>query len=228
MKLLIPWRRRERILGGSVNRIRASRSRSRSRSLGPICRISGVASKAVPYKKEPWLLRENRKIIRTSYLIWGRAGGNLLLTQHFSCLFSPCLAFLLSSSLHHSILILVSSIKMPTCRWPGNLTVTDGVPCGPTNSTFPVVPCCNARDQCMTDNICHYTRSRAGGSGYYIAGCSASEAGGFTDPSPSLSSICVNRCGMLSHFLIRTDQLMFCSRSTLSRCYIYPGDRTME
>lgn len=88
-----------------------------------------------------------------------------------------------------------------TCQWPGNLTVADAVPCGPTNSTFPVVPCCGARDQCMTDNLCRYSRSRIGGSGYYIAGCTASDEGAFDDASGSLANVCVNRCCMLSIYL---------------------------
>ncbi|KAF2193580.1 hypothetical protein K469DRAFT_712356 [Zopfia rhizophila CBS 207.26] len=45
-------------------------------------------------------------------------------------------------------------------------------PCGPTNATVPVVPCCNADDTCLAHGICHYdTRSIEGGSGYYVAAC---------------------------------------------------------
>lgn len=47
-------------------------------------------------------------------------------------------------------------------------------PCGNLNSTDPVVPCCANGDVCLTDGICSYQKSLVGGSGYYVAGCTAS------------------------------------------------------
>lgn len=157
--------------------------RLRANQVGP------YSCKADSYEKGALLAsnskNRNRKIICTSST-----------EPHwlFRLFFSPLLAFLLSSYstiIYTLINDLISYIKM-TCQWPGNLTVADAVPCGPTNSSSPVVPCCGERDQCMTDNLCRYTRSRVGGSGYYIAGCSASDNGAFHDAS--YSDICVNRC----------------------------------
>lgn len=47
-------------------------------------------------------------------------------------------------------------------------------PCGNLNSTDPVVPCCANGDVCLTDGIYSYQKSLVGGSGYYVAGCTAS------------------------------------------------------
>ena len=47
-------------------------------------------------------------------------------------------------------------------------------PCGNLNSTNPIVPCCANGDVCLTDGICSYQKSLVGGSGYYVAGCTAS------------------------------------------------------
>jgi hypothetical protein len=47
-------------------------------------------------------------------------------------------------------------------------------PCGDLNSTNPIVPCCANGDTCLTNGICSYQKSLVGGSGYYVAGCTAS------------------------------------------------------
>lgn len=47
-------------------------------------------------------------------------------------------------------------------------------PCGNLNSTDSVVPCCANGDVCLTNGICSYQKSLVGGSGYYVAGCTAS------------------------------------------------------
>lgn len=47
-------------------------------------------------------------------------------------------------------------------------------PCGNLNSTDSVVPCCASGDVCLTNGICSYQKSLVGGSGYYVAGCTAS------------------------------------------------------
>lgn len=47
-------------------------------------------------------------------------------------------------------------------------------PCGKPNSTDPVVPCCVKGDICLTNGICSYQKSSMGGSGYHVAGCTAS------------------------------------------------------
>lgn len=47
-------------------------------------------------------------------------------------------------------------------------------PCGNLNSTNPIVPCCANGDTCLTNGICSYQKSLVGGSGYYVAGCTAS------------------------------------------------------
>lgn len=49
--------------------------------------------------------------------------------------------------------------------------ITNWVPCGQTNASTPNVPCCVSGDYCLTNGLCHYTRSLDGGSGYYAAGC---------------------------------------------------------
>lgn len=47
-------------------------------------------------------------------------------------------------------------------------------PCGKPHPTDPVVPCCVKGDICLTNGICSYQKSSIGGSGYYVAGCTAS------------------------------------------------------
>jgi len=47
-------------------------------------------------------------------------------------------------------------------------------PCGNLNATDPIVPCCANGDVCLTNGICSYQKSLVGGSGYYVAGCTAS------------------------------------------------------
>jgi hypothetical protein len=47
-------------------------------------------------------------------------------------------------------------------------------PCGPVNSTNPVVSCCFAGETCMSDGICHYKSSKAGLAGYRVAACTDS------------------------------------------------------
>ncbi|TID25718.1 hypothetical protein E2P81_ATG03508 [Venturia nashicola] len=34
-----------------------------------------------------------------------------------------------------------------------------------------IVPCCASTDTCLAHGLCHYTHSKSGGSGYYVAGC---------------------------------------------------------
>lgn len=47
-------------------------------------------------------------------------------------------------------------------------------PCGTPNSTDPIIPCCAKGDLCLTNGFCSYQKSLVGGSGYYVAGCTAS------------------------------------------------------
>ena len=70
---------------------------------------------------------------------------------------------------------------MATCYSLVNSTVfsvvTGQQKCGP--STSGIQFCCNSDDTCLEDSICHYTHSLAGGSGYYIGGCTDSS---FSEP----------------------------------------------
>ncbi|KAL2004500.1 hypothetical protein VTN00DRAFT_3472 [Thermoascus crustaceus] len=76
------------------------------------------------------------------------------------------------------------------CSWPDNWYFENATPCGLLNSSSPVIPCCVAGDRCMTDNICSYSYSETGGSGYYTAGCTN---GGFLNPLDG--AVCSDRCG---------------------------------
>ncbi|THC89636.1 hypothetical protein EYZ11_010912 [Aspergillus tanneri] len=53
------------------------------------------------------------------------------------------------------------------------------------------MPCCVVGDYCLSDNICSYTHTLIGGSGYYSAGCSAN-AEDFGDTENV--SVCAERC----------------------------------
>ncbi|KAE8422678.1 hypothetical protein BDV36DRAFT_291177 [Aspergillus pseudocaelatus] len=82
---------------------------------------------------------------------------------------------------------------MVNCTWPeGIIADIDLVPCGTLNGTHPVLPCCARGDTCLTDNICGYSHSTQGGSGYYTAACTANSTS-FDDTKNK--SIYVNRCG---------------------------------
>ncbi|KAF2674176.1 hypothetical protein BT63DRAFT_419483 [Microthyrium microscopicum] len=54
------------------------------------------------------------------------------------------------------------------------------IPCGVTNSTTPYVPCCVKGDTCMSDGICQYTHSLAGGTGFYVSDCTDATFGAST------------------------------------------------
>lgn len=83
------------------------------------------------------------------------------------------------------------------CTWPGRIFFNKLVPCGPINATNPYVPCCGIGDTCLTGNICQYTHSLVGGSGYYTAGCSnGANDQGFLRQSEQ--QVCPNRCGKTS------------------------------
>ena len=68
--------------------------------------------------------------------------------------------------------------------WPPQGEPTDLTPCGEVVSAGQAVPCCGLGDICLSDNICSFTHSQTGVSGYYTAGC--------TDGS--FSSPCARRC----------------------------------
>jgi len=79
------------------------------------------------------------------------------------------------------------------CTWPTGIgDMPPAVPCGPINATNIVIPCCVIGDTCLSDNICSYTHTNVGGSGYYSAGCT-SNSSDFSDLD-NISS-CANRCG---------------------------------
>ncbi|KAE8368401.1 hypothetical protein BDV27DRAFT_154108 [Aspergillus caelatus] len=89
---------------------------------------------------------------------------------------------------------------MVNCTWPeGIIADIDLVPCGTLNGTHPVLPCCARGDTCLTDNICGYSHSTQGGSGYYTAACTANSTS-FDDTENK--SVCVNRRGDTSIFPI--------------------------
>jgi len=56
------------------------------------------------------------------------------------------------------------------------------------NSTNPFVPCCASGDHCLAHGLCHYSRSKVGGSGYYVSGCTDSTYKGKNCPK-----ICTSR-----------------------------------
>ena len=58
--------------------------------------------------------------------------------------------------------------------------------CRQISSANPIVRCCVIGDTCLTNNICQYSHSLEGGSGYYTAGCS----------DISFGAPCARRCGM--------------------------------
>ncbi len=70
---------------------------------------------------------------------------------------------------------------MATCYSLVNTTVFSVVSgqqkCGP--GSLGIQFCCNSDDTCLEDSICHYTHSLAGGSGYYVGGCTDSS---FAEP----------------------------------------------
>jgi hypothetical protein len=76
------------------------------------------------------------------------------------------------------------------CVWQNSAMGPGGVPCGPLNTTTSVLPCCVPGDFCLSNNICMYTHSQAGGSGYYTAGCSNRD---FSSSATTVSA-CSNRC----------------------------------
>ena len=86
---------------------------------------------------------------------------------------------------------------MSSCSWFGGFkqslsgqNASDLVPCGPTNSTNPVVPCCFAGDTCLSNSLCQYSESFSNSTTFYTSGCSSPEFPG---------NVCAQRCGMYIH-----------------------------
>ncbi|KAI4162223.1 MAG: hypothetical protein LQ342_004089 [Letrouitia transgressa] len=53
-----------------------------------------------------------------------------------------------------------------------SLTPYDNVPCAPGANSTVKFPCCADGDECLSDNICHFThRPNSVQSGFYVAGC---------------------------------------------------------
>ncbi|KAB8207750.1 hypothetical protein BDV34DRAFT_65314 [Aspergillus parasiticus] len=82
-------------------------------------------------------------------------------------------------------------------------------PCGIPNATYPHVQCCVKGDYCMSNGICHFSKSNSD-NGYYTADC--------TDPTLQ-DPACMNRCGSQPGSIIDYDET-----SKLWACCTYTSD----
>ncbi|OXV07634.1 hypothetical protein Egran_04601 [Elaphomyces granulatus] len=100
------------------------------------------------------------------------------------------------------------------CAWRSSSMKPEAVPCGPLNSTTPVLSCCVPGDICLSHNLCGYTHSLPNGTGYYTAGCSD---GDFSNGA-IISGTCSKRCSdaMLP-------DIAYDSNRGVWRCCAYPN-----
>jgi len=106
------------------------------------------------------------------------------------------------------------------CMWLNSaMKDTGAIPCGPLNETASVLSCCVLGDSCLSHNICAYTHSLAGGSGYYTAGCSD----GNVSNAALVSGVCSNRCSD-----IILPDIVYDSNSGLWRCCAFSSNGTRD